>query len=78
MNLISRIILKWKVRKYFKPATESYLSRLGNVYGTHRIMYPEQCPESVDYQLIGFFSDELLGYPETDEHYRKRIKELLS
>lgn len=77
MNIISRIILKWKIRKSFKPAKESSLSRLGMIYGTHRILYPERCPESVDYQLIGFFSDELLGYPETDEHYRKRIQKLL-
>lgn len=77
MNIISRMIFRRRLKKSLKPAQESSLSRLGMIYGTHRIVYPERCPESVDYQLIGFFSGESLGYPETDEHYRNRIKELL-
>jgi hypothetical protein len=63
-----------KTNKHFlsTPIMRNVLNEVANNFSISRKMYPEPNEKSSKYPIIGM-EGQILGYPEKDELFRKRI-----
>ena len=76
-NKIKILRARWKLRKWFTPAENHELSRIGNLYGVPRYVFLKKVKGTEDYPVF-VTSVKKTAYLENDEHYRKRINSNLN
>ena len=76
-NKIKYLIARYRLRKWFIPAENHELSRLGRLYGVYRFVYPSEIPNTSENYPVRIYETLSFFYLETDEHYRKRITDVI-